>query len=178
MDLKDWTRALRALHLSAEAFGVLFGKTDARFQAVAKMYAKAKAGKQSLDGEVEVEDASPESPVEKNIPGNNAMTSTEAKPLPLSTLSPRSPRQQLKPERPPLSPSAQDILLPPTDEVVHHLKESQHSISPRNIHNQSAHIHHEEVMNKSTSPTKRSMMEDDEDPYGSAEEFYPESPQR
>jgi predicted component of type VI protein secretion system len=48
MNIKDWTRALRALHASAESFAVLFGKSDPRVAAVLKLYVKAREEKHSV----------------------------------------------------------------------------------------------------------------------------------
>lgn len=161
MDLKDWTRAMRAFHSSAEAHAALYGKTDPRFLAVAKLYAKAKSGKQaSANGnELPLEDVPPESPVDLNEAIKmNSPTSPR--------LSPRSPKSEMQTQ----SPTA-DILLSAREEVIHHIHDAHHSTSPRKSHTKSPHIHHGEVMHKST-------VDDDEDPYDNTDEFYPPSPQR
>lgn len=162
IDLKDWSRAIKALHLSAEAHSVLFGKNDPRFLGVTKLYAKAKAAKQlSVNGTAEhVEADVPESPVEQ-IGGMRINTPT----------SPRSPRSKAK-ETP--QSQTEDILLSAQDEVLKHVKDSHILPSPRISHSKSSPIHQPEIMHKAIP---KSAVED-EDPYASEDDFYPASPER
>ena len=46
MALEDWPRAIKALHLSVEAYAAIYPRTDPKFVSVQKLYEKAKTARQ------------------------------------------------------------------------------------------------------------------------------------